>query len=557
MIFYSAAMMWMAPRPVGAIYPPLGFDLSLVHLSLTKAYTYNHAIMNPWWVRGAFLPQLPHALFAGGIVFLNGIGLRGDLFPAFCTAYFTLVPIIAFQYFFGRRFLWTLLVGFLALSFPVIRWHLSTAYMDPPLNAFLALAFVSSLAYQTEQKSRYLFLTFFFSAAAFSCKHFAGFMAFPFLAMAGARYFYDGYKLKSLTRHRLLKDLFVIAVAVLPILTVFFHYNWQRSGKPLFPFQFGEPNQFYWSLQDANGIRDAIVYYTKNQTWKTWLTLPWEIATNNAQHSDSGNYIVGYMWPAFLAISVFCFGALFRTGKKNWTIAILLVTVIVESALWYKASPIFRYLTAAIWMLTILTVLSFKLSSLRIRVFAGAIILILVIHSWSDFSVVNSTPPPLSRPEYLEYLKKNLVTSEALQEMYLKYGDDRNIIIYSMHDEGAWLFYPYPFLGDWFGQSSYDRIQNKDPQQLRQFYSERRITHVLSNELYPTNKEFLAGQGEYQRCYELAFQGKIFEQAKIYRLKTEDPFCFQESIPALPNIAELKTQFPIGEIVPFWPSRSM
>lgn len=550
LVFFICAVMWTRPYGSGAAYPPFMFDLSLVHLSLVKTYLYNHEIVNPWWIRAPFLPQFPHAIYSLGSTVLIGFGLRGDLFATFFMTFMLVATIASATSLFEFKVSRVLAMAVLALSVPVVRWHLSTAYLDLFVCCYVILAIVGAVSFDRTERSRDLFLMFFAAGAAFTCKHFGAIMTLPIVLATMLRYFS-----KEKAFSRIAKDAGLALAATIPILMVFFHTNYVLSGKPLFPFQFAEPNKFYWTQQDALAFNEAILHYTRNHSLFKWLTLPWQIVVGAYEYCDSGEYDVGFVWLVLMAIATFGTIWLRLTGKKRWVWSMLFFTAIIQMLAWYKSSPVYRYLTPQIWVVAILAFMVIQEFGKRLKALAIAALVIVFFVNWTKFKVSAAQPPPLTEAEYRSYGEKLSLSFEPLERMEAGLGNNPDVVIYTLHDEGAWLFYPYPFLGDWFGQHNYSNVHDQPPEKLRKFFSERAITHVLVNGFATQNADFIKKQGAYGECYELAFEGKIYDATKIYRLKRENPLCFDASVPVLESIADLKKKFPRNQLIPLWPSR--
>ncbi|HEY8272774.1 MAG TPA: hypothetical protein VIG33_17910, partial [Pseudobdellovibrionaceae bacterium] len=271
---------------------------------------------------------------------------RIDLFPTFFSGAMFLVCLIGFIDFFKGAPRRALLAFILFLCFPIARWHLTTAYMDPTLMVGILATFMSAAAYLNHRKDKYFYLLAFFSAVSFSVKHFGAFYALPIVLWA----FIELIRQEKRLRWGLLIQ--ALALALLPII-VFYHYNYVTTGSFFFPFVFTENNQLFWDLDSVKSFNAAINAFSGGSGFLDLLKLPLTIGTSE-KHSDTSQFAVGLLWaPVWLIANCIFFFRRYKKKPFDPVEFLFFTTVNLQTIIWYKTSPVFRYLTCEMMLMSL------------------------------------------------------------------------------------------------------------------------------------------------------------------------------------------------------------
>lgn len=538
LILYS----WINPLD-SAILPPKGFDLSMVHLSLVKTYLHYDGIITPWWIRGTFIPQLIHLFYAGGIKWLYAFAIRGDLFPAFTsTLAFVFLSLCLFDLFKNRTL--TLFCTLLIISIPVIKWDLSNAYLDSILILLIFSCFVFGKTYIEEKSNKYLYLLFLASGFAFSAKNFAAILFTPIFIYIVVLELVSNHKL-SVKKYILGFLLFFIPVGI------FYHYNHIINGSFLFPYVFKYPNGIYWDEITLKTFQSAVGYFAKFRTMLSWILLPWTMSTST-DYSDTPGFDLGYgfliLW--FSLVIIFLYNKSYTKIKSLDFFFVFIL--LLQMMLWYKSSPVYRYFSSVIPIFIYACVYQFY-NLKKYRHYLLCSLTVLPILGITQNFIQKTPPPPLSRAEVTDYLSKNIRSYGAVLQFNQQEQIKKDIIIYTIHDEGSFLYYNFPFMGDWFTEHNYSVLYEKTPSQIKQFFSSRRISHILYNEYSAALiKNFPDSLREYKKCFEVVVSAPQFPQIKIYKLLRNDLFCYDQSIPEHPSIKSLQKLYPVESQIPLW-----
>jgi hypothetical protein len=535
---------WLLPPNFGAIYPPTAFDLSLLHLTLPRTYLYHEGIVNASWLRGTFVPQFAHILFTGGMAWTSALKIRVDLFPTFFSGTMYFFCLAGFLEFLKSRPRYAMLGFLIMMSFPILRWHLTTAYMEPTLMVCILATFISAATFLRTRKTEYFYLLAFFSAVSFCVKHFGALYALPIIIVTVL----DVLKTDRKIPVKLFTKALLIAIG--PIL-VFYHYNYILTGTPFFPFIFKPDNLLFWDIESVKKFSTAISSFDGGHALSDWLNLPWTIS-NSDKHSDTLQFPVGVLWLVLWSISnILFFARLFKKPAYDPVAVLFFLVVNLQTAIWYYASPVYRYLSSEMMLMAMYGVWMVAQLPSKVRVFLS---LILFIYAYQNVGLIaeKAPSPPLSIRGVQSYWDARIPSYNALRQLQTKGLNPQNVVIYAIHDEGNWLYYPYPHLGDWFTVNNYWVLLNKAPEFLKHYFSSRKISHVLFNGYRAQLiADFPTVLGAYSACFKLIIEAQPNSKVKIYELDQDSPRCYDKMTPAHESVVILKQNFPYFVDYPF------
>ena len=503
-----------------ALLPDLNCDTSLVHLILPKHYLQNESIFNVWWTRGPFLPQFVQFLYLFPMKFSQALNLRYDIIP---HIFATLFPLIILVIFFHatQSFVIALVAILLFISTPIISWSLGTAYLDLPATMMFLFSLYYFYKFATTNNTSFLKYLGLSLGLSFSTKPMLGMLLFPI----GLIFFIHVWlehrtKYTFLFLFRLL-GLFTI-FCLLPIL-IFYGYNWELTGNPIFPFLYQPvPNPYFWNKESIIELNGAISHWAGKADLLYFFKLFINIFSWNLnEHTDT----IGKNLTPLLSFAIIGPILLLKFKKITLRAFLMYVTiVVVYYTTWYTSSAVMRYLIPLVGLFCIS--LSYALFKSRI-----ILILFLILMSTNILKLISTyhffrtnVPPPITVEQANNYLFDNSSVGKASK--WLLANTAPTDLVYTYKVSCEWLRIPRPFLGDWFGHSNFGEfIKYSKENKFIEFINERNISFIFDSTAMalPSVPE-LAGSAT--ACISEVTEAST-DSVKLYKLNKELPSCLK------------------------------
>ncbi|HEX6864511.1 MAG TPA: glycosyltransferase family 39 protein, partial [Thermoanaerobaculia bacterium] len=411
-----------APLFLLALYPPTGFDETLYHLPMARAFAETGSLPFLAELRVPVFPTLNELLFAGMLLLADDVSVHLVQLLATLAAAVLLVE-------WGRRS-FSPAAGWLAaaafLGNPIVAHLSGTGYVEPLLTLFVTAALYSVARWRESGTGAWLALAAFFAGSASGVKYLGlFFVGAVFLAA-----------LPSVVRERRWRDLAIASAVALAVLAPTYGRILSYTGNPLFPFY---PEVFGSGLWDPQSAPSR----TLGTRIAEYLRIPWSVLFDRRSVGWQPPYS-----PVYLLASPLLAAGFVRDRRVRW----LLGLALAYSLLFLLLPPDARYLAI------ILPLVSLALGS-RLQAWRpGLVAALLFLPGWlyALHAIHREGPLPVNGPEREAYLRKELPAYAAVEyldglpgEDYVAYGIFAENMIY--HAEGT-------LLGDWNGPASYLRV---------------------------------------------------------------------------------------------------
>lgn len=518
-----------------ALFPDTTCDTSLVHLILPKHYLQSESIFNVWWTRGPFLPQFVHFLYLFPMKFSKVLNLRYDLIPHIFATLFSLIILLIFF-----RATQSLAIALVAILFfittPIISWSLGTAYLDLPATMMFLFSLYYFYRFSITNNSSYLKYLGLSLGLSFATKPMLGMLLFPIGLI-----FFINIWLEHRTKYTVFMFFRFIGLfaffCLLPIV-IFYGYNWELTGNPIFPFLYQPvPNPFFWDKESIKELNGAISHWAGKSDFLYFLKLFIKLFSWNLnEHTDT----VGKNLTPLLSFAIL--GPLLLVKFKKITLRAFLIfvtIVVVFYTTWYTSSAVMRYLIPLVGLFCI---------SLSYALFKSRIVLIvfLVLMSTNIFKLVSTyhffaanSPPPISAAQANDFLFKASSVGKASKWLLTQSAPTDLVYTYKLSCE--WLRIPRPFLGDWFGHSNFGEfIKYSKENKFIEFINERNISFIFDSTAMalPSVPE-LAGSAI--ACISEVPEAST-DSVKLYKFNKELPTCTKTIVK--PEIIEIIEKAP-------------
>jgi hypothetical protein len=462
-----------------AFYPPTGFDSTLYHLPVAKAFSQQQAIAFLPDIRFPVFPQLFELLFAASLSLSDEVNAQLIHFAAVAL---TAVGLLAA----GRRFA-TPRAGIWAaaawLGTPAVLHTGSAAYVDAGLALFGAFSLLAWLQWRESGDSRWLLASGALAGFAASTKYFGLFLvaALPIATV--------------LTRWRrggLRQAAQFAGVAVIALAPFYGRIVWE-TGNPVFPYFSRWFGTSAWSepidpLAPAS-VRDEATRARLRARIERFrhpvqvLGIPIRLVTPGQGFGETPP-----LSPVLLGLGpFFLWGAV--VDRRGRLIAILSG---VYGLFWYLFFPDKRYLLMMmpVGLLVAAWVLDDVLAGLsrrrRPREWLGTAgvtaLLVLPGMVWATMTLARRGPLPVTASQRDAYLSRFVRVYPALDTLNRALG--AGYAVYGLFCENAAYFARGRFLGDYFGPNRYALVLESlpDSRRLAETLSRMGATHLLVNE---------------------------------------------------------------------------
>jgi hypothetical protein len=432
----------LAPLFVLALYPPTGFDETLYHLPIARAFAETGSLPFLPALRVPVFPPLNELLSAALLLLAGDVSTHlVQLLAALATA--------ALLIDWGRRS-FSPIAGWLAaaafLGNPIVVYLSGTAYVEPLLILFITAAVYGLERWRDSRETVWLVLAALFAGSAAGVKYLGlFFVGAVFLAA-----------LPAAVRERRWRDLALAAVAVLAVLAPTYGRILAWTGNPLFPFYPQIFGSGLWDPQPAPSrpLTTRLVEY---------LRIPWAVLFDRRSVGWQPPYS-----PAYLLASPLLVYAFFRDARVRR----LLAMALAYSLLFPILPPDSRYLAVVLplFSLALGAVLALLAApaSWRLR-WLRAVAVLLFLPGWlyALYGLHREGPLPATPGEREAYLRRELPLYAAVEFLdglpgsgYVAYGIHAENMIYHA-DDGT-------LLGDWSGPAGYRRVLPalQDPEAL-------------------------------------------------------------------------------------------
>lgn len=417
----------VAPVFVLALYPPTGFDETLYHLPIARAFAETGSLPFLPELRVPVFPPLSELLFAVMLL------LAGDVSTHLVQLLATLAAA-ALLIEWGRRS-FSPAAGWLAaavfLGNPIVVYLSGTGYVEPLLTLFIAAAVYALERWRDSRETAWLALAALFASSAAGVKYLGlFFVGAVFLAA-----------LPSAVRERRWRELAIAAAVALAVLAPTYGRIVAYTGNPLFPFY---PRIFGSNLWDLHpvptrGLQERAIEY---------LRIPWAVLFDRRSVGWQPPYS-----PAYLLASPLLAAGFVRDPRVRR----LLAMALAYSLLFPILPPDARYLTIVLPLVSLGLGGALARRRLRPRVLAAlAVLLFLPGWLYALYGIRREGPLPVRPEEREAYLRRELPAYAALQHLNRLRG--RDYVVYGVHTENMVYHAEGTLLGDWNGPASYQRV---------------------------------------------------------------------------------------------------
>ena len=441
-------LVFISPLLALPLYPPVSFDATSYHLPLAKTYVLHHKIILTPYLRLQVFPMIDEMCFVLALLLYDDI--LAHLFQILFLSVLV-VALFAFgqRYFSARAGVWA---AALLLASPMVLWVGTTAYIDISLLLFVTVAVYSFANWFQSSARHWLVLSGVFFGFAAGAKY----TAFVFLGLTGLACLY-----KAVRERNFLAPVILSSVAFV-VASPWYIRNYIYTRNPLFPFL---PQLFgysWWSAEDLQGVmHDLREAHGIGRSFGALVSLPWQLIVNQPVFFAEEAWSTIY----FIALPLTVIWA-FKNSGVRW----LLILCVIYTVFWFYAGQILRYLLPMLPFLCLATAAAFDGLLLRLfpakrwtnaKGFVIVVALILAFSGW-QYGVLhwrNYGPFPVTAAERDAYLSLHLPSYPAYR--LLNSQKERNITLYSFHDENMIYFVNGETMGDWFGPARYARLLPK------------------------------------------------------------------------------------------------
>ena len=436
-LIVSFVVVFMVPLLLLACYPPVGFDETLYHLPIARAFVRTSALPFLPQLRVPVFPPLTELLFAGMMLVFDDVATHlVSLLAVMLTA---LLLVVWGKK--GSSWQTGALAGALYLGNPIVTQLSSTGYIEPTLTLLVTAALYSVSRYWANGSSAWIVLAAFFAATAAGTKYLGLYFvpAALILLMLSPS---EGVRASRLPAIALFCA--VVGVTLLPVYARIIYY----TGNPLFPFLPGIFGSTPWNPVPSD-------YSTVGARIVATITLPW-----NAVFHPS---IAGRQAPASPFVLLFAPLLLLAKPERSMR-AMLLACVFFVLAV----PPNARYLVPIFPVICLALSSAFEQLSgwvilhrrLRMRqgLLASICCGILLLPGWlyADRAIFKRGMPPVGDAARDVFLARQFPVFKAIEVLNRSYGP--RFTVYAVHAENMMYWADGTLLGDWSGPASFARV---------------------------------------------------------------------------------------------------
>lgn len=474
---FSGLLVWNlgSSKGLGALYPPTRCDLSIVHLSTIKTYLQNSDMTLAWWIRAPFLPMVNHMNFMSAMNLFNNLGFRADLAPGLLSIFIFIASVFGIACLVKNRII-ALIFGCLALSTSLVRFNLSTSYMDLPESMFIIYFLLACLIMIEQPQVRSAVMVGLMAGAAFAAKQMSVYYMAAFVVWAPI-YFVQ----KNGFRPRLIAQLIAVCCGFAGLVfVVTFFRNFRLTGSFLFPFYgFREPNVFKWDLTSAQGFAD-FSYWRRDGSFSWFSKAIAAVIQEAGPFCDERLYTAGPLF--FLGLMIGPVTARWheRGGRLSLLSYLLPAVVLFNVLIWFRTTPVIRYLLPTDLFALVLVAIAFwsvRGSKSKMTLLSIVTVTFAVFNSWVWVAKPRLLPPPMTSSEIDQYLAKVLGDDQHVYEKFR--GLDPQTLIYTYGGSCDFNFYSGHVYGDWFGYDNYWTFSSGKAAPVQEMLRHSRVDYVV------------------------------------------------------------------------------
>jgi hypothetical protein len=442
----------LAPLFLLALYPPTGFDETLYHLPMARAFAESGGLPFLPDLRVPVFPLLNELLFTGMLL------LSGDVAAHLVQLVATLATAGLLAVWGNRLFPpaggW--IAGALFLGGPIVVHLAGTGYIEPGLTLFVTAALYSAWRFRETEKTGWLLAAALFAGSAAATKYLGLFFAAAVLVQV----------LWSATRGRRLRSAVLYALVAFAVLAPTYTRIAAFTGNPIFPFLPGIFGESAWDpvhTGEAVSAAEAVVRLVR---------LPWSLVFDRVP--------VGWQPPftpwLLVGLPLLAVGAL-RDSRVRRLALLPVVWAVVFLVLPADA----RYLLPALPVLCLALAGSVAVLFPRLPVATLCIVLFLPGWLYAGYRIVRQGPLPATAGERDTYLAGRLPLYPAVR--FLNQSAGSGYTAFGAHTERMVYFAEGRLLGDYSSLARYDRILPAlgDPEALHRTLSRLGAGYLLLN----------------------------------------------------------------------------
>jgi hypothetical protein len=377
------------------------------------------------YLRNPVFPQTAEMLFVVALMFSDDVSAQLIQFLA-------LLCVVAMLFAMGRRFATTrvgLWAGALLLSYPLVVWLGTVAYIDMLLVLFLTAAMYAFLVWREETDTKWLALSALFAGLAAGTKYSA---LVPVACLGGLSFFFG-------LRERRTRLPLLFGSLTLLVMAPWYLRNYVYTGNPVWPFLSPVFGYGFWDAADYQGqMVDLLSSHVQLQSLWSFLRLPWDLVFRRFLF-----HIEAPLSPALLLSPL---GLLVLKRRGLWIVLTVSLGFIV---LWFLTAQIPRYLVPILPLASFAT--AYGLDWAVGRIAQRAVFL-------KSSVVTVAVACMLVAPGYFYSLHRvslarSLPTYPAYQ--YLNNAKGASYVLYALYDENMNYFATGTCMGDHFGVARY------------------------------------------------------------------------------------------------------
>lgn len=419
-------------------YPITEWDAVGYHLPVVKEFISQGKIVPMPFLRFPVFPCLIEMFFTLAL-------MLGDPLFANLTQYAMAIVLALLIYSFTRRYFnreMGLFSAFVFLSSPIVSRIAVVPYVEVGTTLFCFSAFYTMHIWLTEKNLSYGMLSAVFWGLAFASKYYA---VLFFLIVFPSTIIIFGKEIKF-------SHLIPMVVTMLLIAFPWYFRNKIYSGDWFFPLYIERvSDRGVWSLDDIRSQVAQLRSLGLGRDIKSLFMLP----INLLVHGDQFGEEIGL----FIMISL---GSLFFMKRWPRFITQFVIIVAIYGLIWFYNFQVARYLFPILPILSLLTTWTLK----NVDFYAGfksqrhwnyLIIIVLIFGSVDCIKVIRRKGiMPVTNTEKFEYLAKQVPTYKAID--FLNSIEGKDVIVYTLFDEGSVFYHKNKVIGDWFGPAGYGNV---------------------------------------------------------------------------------------------------
>jgi len=406
-----------------ALYPPTAFDATLYHLPFARAFAASGALPFLPHLRFPVFPVLNELLFTGMLLVDRDVGAHlVELLATLATA----ALLVGWD---GRR--WSGRLGAAAfLGNPIVVGLGTSAYVEPGLTLFAAVALYAALRYRRSGERGWVALAAASAGAAAATKYLGLFFLLAAGVAVAAR--------RGAEPRRRGIDVLLFAVVAGAILLPWYGRIVWYTGNPVFPYFAGLFGDSPWTLPRLwnPGMRPGWL--------AALLRLPWDVLFARARAGSAPPFSPAYL----LALPLLLLAAV-RDRRVRGLLGLAAGYALLYSLL----PPDARYLAPLLPLLSLALGAALLtapwLARWRRGLAAAALLLVLPGWAYASYRIALQGPLPATAAARARYLGSHLPLYPALAALDRRCGD--RYTVYVFFAENMRYYAAGTFLGDWFG----------------------------------------------------------------------------------------------------------